>query len=121
MKASITTLLVLILLALAAPSTASETVQGPIWKNKNLTVLGEVIAHGVAYQSKPCVMLRVIPNEDHKGGRAWVCDEKISFSTYPIGSTWNCAGKVTDLRMTHVGPRRRPMPLMVNPSCQLSS
>lgn len=94
------------LLALALATTPTAQVMGPGWRGQHLEVEGQVIA-----LDGPCRQLAVTGQGiDGAAGRLWVCYDHVS--PPDMGEHVRAAGTVTDTRMTRLGPRWRPVPLL---------
>lgn len=105
----------LLLLALATTATAQTPVQGPSYIGQNLDVTGEVLTNtGSPYSGQPCVQLKVLPDVRYSGGRVWVCSPHISQAN--LGEKLRVSGEVNATRLTKMGPARRVVPLIAQPT-----
>lgn len=105
----------LLLLALATAASAQTPVQGPSYVGEDISLIGEVLTNtGSPYKDKPCIQLKVLPDVRYSGGRVWVCDERVS--QMHIGEKLQVSGKANDTRLTKMGPHRRVVPLISQPT-----
>ncbi len=105
----------LLLLALSATASAQTPVQGPLYVGKEVSITGEVLTNtGSPYKDKPCIQLKVLPDVRYSGGRVWVCDERVS--RMHIGEKLQVSGHASDTRLTKMGPHRRVVPLISQPT-----
>lgn len=105
----------LLLLALATTATAQTPVQGPSYVGENISVTGEALSNtGSPYHGQPCVQIKVLPDVRYSGGRVWVCGAELA--QVNIGDKLRVSGEVNDTRLTKMGPNRRVIPLISQPT-----
>lgn len=94
------------MLALALATALNAQVMGPGWRGQHLRVEGQVIAW-----DGPCRQIAVTSQGiDGAGGRLWVCYDGVS--PPDLLEHVHVSGTVSDTRMTRMGPRWRPVPLL---------
>lgn len=113
-----------LILILASPSIkAQQTLIGPAWKGRDLTLSGHVIGYKPGHDPMVgCLLVQADTRIRQPQGRTWACSPQVNATMvrWTIeGQRVHIRGRVATLQKTRIGPQWRFVPRVENASVRV--